>query len=148
MGIITSGAAIVQAEATPTTVVSDSSAIADGDINAGTAGLVEPSDIVDFGDAVLDVQFSVAPDVGGVFKVFRRDLDISGSNHAEIPSALIQHIWMGNFPVAAITTRQYIALPRIPLSQKQEFYILNSCGQSTTGTTVVTVTPKTYNSKA
>lgn len=144
---ITTGAAVVES-GTQATVISDTGAIADGAFNGATITALVPSDLVSFGDAVLTVTMAVAPAAGAAFHLYRRDLNIDGVNDSTVPDANFKSIYVGSFPLDLVTTIQYISLPAIPLAPDQEFYIENDAGQATSGTTIVKVTPRTYNAKA
>lgn len=143
---LTTGAVIVERD-TAVTAISETSAIADGAFDAGTKTVVAGADEVDLADAVLDIQFATAPDAGSDVKLYRRDMNIVGTNDATDPDTAYEHILVGSFAVDAVTTRQYISLPKIELVADQNFSIKNDGGQSTTGTTVVTITPRTVNLK-
>lgn len=141
---VATGSIIVERD-TQVTVISDASAIADGSFNAGTITAITPADELEVGDAVLSVQFLIAP--VGDFKLYRRDLNIDGTNDAEQPQAAYRHVIVGAFPLHGVTTRQYIPLTKLELTADQEFYIKNDGGQATTGTTVIKITPRTLNNK-
>lgn len=141
---ITTGAIIVE-KGTQATVISDAVSIINGAFNAGTVTALVPTDKVAKGDAILDIQYSVAPD--GDVKLYRRNLNIDGTNDASQPDVSFEHTIVGVFPLDPVTTRQYIPLTDIEIVGDQEFYIKNAGGQSTTGTTIVKVTPKTNNIK-
>ncbi len=144
---ISSGAAVFQ-YGTQVTCISDSSAIADSAFNAGTVTALVQSDLCPLGDAVLDITMAVAPVAGSSIHLYRRDMNIDGVNDATVPDANFKNVYVGSFPLDLVTTQQYIPLTNIPLVVNQEFYLENDSGQSTTGTTVLKVTPKTYNAKA
>ena len=143
---ITTGA-MLHEFGTQTTVVSDSSAIADTAFNAGTITALTQTDFCPFGDAVLAVQMAVAPTDGAAIHLYRRDLNIDGTNDAPVPDANFKSNCIGSFALDLVASAQYLPLDGIPLTVDQEFYIENDTGQATTGTTVLKITPKTYNSK-
>jgi len=128
---------------TAVTAISDASAIAAAGFNAGTITAV--TNTAPLANAVLNVTMALAPVAGDAFHLYRRDLNISGINDATVPSAGYKNIYVGSFPLALVITQQFISLPDIPLSGDQEFYIENDSGQSTSGTTVLTITPKSFN---
>ena len=132
------------------TAISQTTSIASSAFSAGTITAIAPAstDIAVSADAVLDIQFSVAPVAGKAVYLYRRDMNISGTNDAAVPSAAYKSIYCGSFLLSAVTTRQYINLMDIPLSPDQEFYIENASGQATTGTTVLTIKPKSFNVRA
>ncbi|PHS23496.1 MAG: hypothetical protein COA83_09665 [Methylophaga sp.] len=99
-------------------------------------------------DAVLDVTMAVAPVAGDAFHLYRRDLNISGANDAMAPDANFKNTYVGSFPLDLVSTQQFISLTDIPLTVDQEFYIENDTLQATSGTTVLTITPKSYNTQA
>lgn len=144
---ITTGAAVWEYD-TQATVISDTSAITDTSFNAGTITALTPSSAAPLCDAVLTVTMAVAPSAGAAFHLYRRDINIDGTNDATVPDANFKNTYVGSFPVDLVTTAQYISLTDIPITVSQEFYIENDTGQSTSGTTTVKVTPKSYNAKA
>lgn len=128
------------------TAISQTTAIASSAFSAGTITAVVSE--APLADAVLDIQMASAPVAGKSIHLYRRDLNISGANDAAVPNAAYKSIYVGSFPLALVGTRQYISLPDIPLSPDQEFYLENSSAVATTGTTVLTIKPKSYNAKA
>lgn len=152
---IGTGAAIVEtdndSDASGFTVISDTSAIATGNLNAGTVTALTRTTSngkVSLAKAVLDVQMNVSAGDGKVFHLYLRELDINSTNDAPIPVAgTYEHTFVGSFIIKSGTTRQYIPLKKIPIEDSQEFYIKNDTGQSTTGTTVVKILPQSYNTK-
>lgn len=143
---LTAGAAVFE-YATEVTAISDSSVILNAAFNAGAITAVTPADKTPLADAVLDITLAVAPVSGRSIHLYRRDLNISGANDATVPDANFKSIYVGSFPLDLVTTQQFISLPDIPLGQDQAFYIENDSGQSTSGTTVLVIKPKTYNGK-
>jgi len=144
---ITTGAGLFE-YGTQTTVISDTSAIANTAFNGATITALTQTDYAPLGDAVLTVTMGTAPAAGAAFHLYRRDMNIDGTNDATVPDANFKNTYVGSFPVDLVTTAQYISLTDIPLTIDQEFYIENDTGQSTTGTTTLKVTPKSYNTKA
>ncbi len=144
---ISTGAAVYE-YGTQTTVISDTSAISDTAFNAGTVTALTQTDYCPLGDAVLNVTMAVAPAAGAAIHLYRRDLNIDGTNDATVPDANFKNIYVGSFPLDLVTTAQYISLTDIPLTIDQEFYIENDSGQATSGTTTLKITPKSYNVKA
>lgn len=144
---ITANAAVFE-YGTQVTVISDASAIANGAFNAGTVTPLTPTDKVPLADLMLDITFAVAPVAGKVVNVYRRDLNIDGANSAPVPDNNFKQTYIGSFVVDAVITRQFLSLHSVPIGPDQEFYIENATGQSTSGTTILKVTPKTYNGKA
>lgn len=132
------------------TAISQAAAIASTVFSAGTITALtqESTDVAVLADAVLDVTMLTSPTVNPVFYLYRRDKNVSGSNHAPTPSAAYKSIFVGAFKLALVATQQFIKLADIPLSPDQEFYLENGTDKSTTGTTVLTVKPKTYGPRA
>lgn len=128
---------------TAVTAISNAAAIAAAGFSAGTVTAVTTT--APLANAVLDVTMAVAPVDGDAFHLYRRDINISGANDSTVPSSGYKNIYVGSFPLALVTTQQFINLPDIPLSPDQEFYIENDSGQATSGTTVLTITPKSFN---
>ena len=144
---ITTGAAIYQYD-TAVTAISDAVAIAAGAFDAGTKIAVVPTDALPLADAVLNITMAVATVAGDAVHLYRRDLNISGTNDATVPDANFKNIYVGSFPLDLVATQQFISLTDIPITVDQEFYIENDSGQATTSTTILTITPKSYNNKA
>ena len=144
---ISSGAALYE-YGTQVTAISDTSAIADTAFNAGTITALVQTDCCPLGDAVLNVTMAVAPAAGAAFHLYRRDMNIDGTNDSTAPDANFKSTYIGSFPLDLVTSAQYISLTDIPLTVDQEFYLENDAGQATSGTTVLKVTPKSYNAKA
>lgn len=144
---ISTGAALLE-YGSQTTVISDTSAIADGGFNAGTVTALVQTDYAPLGDAVLNVTMAVAPAAQAAIHLYRRDMNIDGTNDAPQPDQNFKSIYVGSFLLDLVTSAQYISLPDIPLTIDQEFYIENDSGQTTTGTTTLKITPKSYNVKA
>ena len=130
------------------TALSSSGAIASNAFSATTITSVTPAQAAPLADAVLDVTMAVATVAGDAFHLYRRDMNIDGANHATVPDANFKNTYVGSFPLDLVTSQQYISLTDIPLTVDQEFYIENDSGQTTTGTTVLTIKPKTYNAQA
>lgn len=143
---INSNAAIFQF-GTQQTVISESSPILNGAFNAGTVTPLAPADPVPFADLVLGITFSSTPSASGAIHVYRRDLNIDGSNSAPVPDNQFKQIHVGTFVPDLVTTQQFLSLPSVPISTDQEFYIENLAGSETVGTTTLKATPKTFNGK-
>lgn len=135
---------------TAVTAISQSTAITSTSFSAGTITALTPAstDVAPLADAVLTVTLASPPTGNPVFYLYRRDKNISGSNHAPVPSAAYKSIYVGAFKLALVATQQYINLTEIPLTPDQEFYLENSTGKDTSGTTVLTIKPKTYGPRA
>lgn len=144
---INTGAAVYE-YGTQTTVIIDASSIASTSFNAGAITPLTQTDLCSLADAVLDITLAVAPAAGKAVHLYRRDKNIDGTNHAPVPDANFKNTFVGSFPLDQVATRQFISLTDIPLTVDQEFYIENDSGQSTSGTTVLKVTPKSYNVKS
>ena len=144
---ITTGAALVEYGA-QATAISDASAIADSAFNAGTVTALVQTDFCPLGDALLDITMAVAPVAGSSIHLYRRDMNIDGSNDSTVPDANFKNVYVGSFPLDLVDTQQYISLTGVPLTLDQEFHIENDSGRATSGTTVLKITPKTYNAKA
>ena len=144
---ITVGAAVVE-HAGQVTVISDPSVITHEGFSAGTITQLTPADKVNLADMVLIVTMAVAPDSRGAFHVYRRGMNIDGANHAPVPDADFKGTHIGSFALDLVNTTQYLELDGVPIIKDQEFYLENDSGQSTSGTTVLKVNPRTYNAKA
>lgn len=127
------------------TAISDASAISAGAFNAGTITPLTQTIFAPLGDAVLTVTMLTAPAAGKAFHLYRRDKNVDGANSATVPSLTYKSVYVGSFPLALVATAQTISLTDIPLTVDQEFYIENGSGVATTGTTVLKVTPKSFN---
>lgn len=145
---INTSAAIVEKQAEHT-AINAAASIANGaySTEAQTTALVL-TDKVRFADAVLDITLPTLATAGKSVHLYRRDKNIKGSNHAPVPGDNFPHIYIGSFPLNAVGTQQFISLPGIAISDDCEFYIKNDSGLATSGTTVLTLTPWTWNGKA
>ena len=143
---ITTNAAIIE-KGSQATAISDASAISAGAFNAGTITQFTPADKVSLADFSLDITFASAPAVGGRVILYKRPMNIDGANHAPVPDANYRQTPIGSFVVDLVATQQFLPLEGVPIGSDQEFYIENDTNQATTGTTVLKVTPKTYNGK-
>lgn len=134
----------------PIAVITQASAILSTAFSAGTLLPItqDITDVAELADVVLDIQFATAPAANAVVYLYRRDKNISGANHAPVPSAAFRGLNLGPIKLSPVGTRQYLKLNGITLSKDQEFYIENTSGKDTTGTTVLTVTPYTYGPRA
>ncbi len=144
---INTGAALVEYGA-QTEVISDTSVIADAAFNAGTVTALVQTDFCPLADAVLTVTLAVAPAAGAAIHLYRRDMAIDGANNAPVPDANFKNIYLGSFPLDLVSTTQSLKLTDVPLTINQEFYLENDAVQSTSGTTSLKITPKSYNVKA
>lgn len=142
---INTNAAIAE-KATPQTVIS-AGVIANGAFSTeGQAtALIAPG--IRFADAVLDITVPTLSTTGKAVYLYRRDKNIDGANHASVPGVNFESIYIGLFRLNAIATRQFISLPAIPIADDAEYYIKNGTGLPTSGTTVVKLTPWTWNGK-
>jgi len=132
---------------TPVAAITQTTAITKESFSAGTLVAVTTTGLL--ADVVLDVQITgTAPVAGDAFHLYRRALNISSTNDATVPDSAFKNTYVGSFPLDLVTTRQYISLTDIPLTADQEFYVENDTLQSTTGTTVLTVIPKSYGVQA
>lgn len=145
---ITANAAVRQNSATEHTAISDTVAIANGAFNVGTVTAVTPTDKTYTAKAVLQVTMAVAPVANKYFSLYRRDLNIQGTNDSPVPGADYEHKYIDKFFLDIVTAQQFVVIDSIPISDDQEFYIKNETGQATTGTTAVYITPTTPNVKA
>lgn len=121
--------------------------IAANAFSSATITSVTPAQAAPMADAVLAVTMKERPVSGASFLLYRRDMNISQDNHATVPSRLFKNTLVGSFPLALVASRQFISLTDIPLTVDQEFYIENASAQTTTDTTVLTITPKTHNAQ-
>jgi hypothetical protein len=144
---IGTGAALFE-YGTQFTVISDTVAIANGAFNGATITALVQTDYAPLGDAVLTITMAVAPSAGAVINLYRRDMNITSTNDSTVPDANYKSTYVGSFLLDLVTSIQYVSLTNIPLTVDQEFYIENESGQATTtSTTIVQITPKTYNAK-
>lgn len=118
-------------------------------------GLIEwvNDDDAPVASAVLQVNFSVAPTAGTSINLYAALANIDGTNDAEVPDADLQHTYLGSFPLAAITTAQYIpitiSLPNTYTSQAYNFHIENKSGQAIPASSwTLKITPKTIGASA
>jgi len=131
---------------TQTSVVTTAAAITDGSFSA-TEDTFTNSDDAPQASAVLEVTFGSAPDDNSFIALYARLLNIEGVNDQSAPVAEFLHVFLGNFPVDAVTSAQYvpidITLPNTKSSQEYEFYIQNKGGQTISSGWDLFITPKT-----
>lgn len=143
---ITTGAAVWEYDSTQTTVITQAAGSSPGSFSSSVTALTQ-TDYCPLGDATLDITYTSAPTAGDAIHLYRRDLNFDGTNDAVTPDANYKHTYMGSFPLDPAATQQYHQLTDIPLVIDQEFYIEFDVTTHSTATnsTIVKVTPKTYN---
>jgi len=143
---INAGGAIAE-EALQVTVIS-AGIIANGTFSTeAQAAALTLADNVKLADAVLDITVPTLATTGKAVHLFRRDKNIDAANHAPVPGVNFESIHIHSFMLNAVGTQQFISLPAIPISKDAEYYIKNDTGLDTSGTTVVKLTPWTWNGK-
>ncbi len=136
---------LIYSPGTQTTVITGASTRATGAFSASGEVTALSANTYPTGDAVLSCSFAVSPSEGDLVHLYRRDINIDGTNDATIPEAGYEHTYLGSFSVKDTTAQQYISLPGIPLfSGDQEFYIENDADQTMDSDYVVKITPITY----
>lgn len=144
---ITSGAALWE-YGTQTTVITEAAGSANLSFS-GTPTTYTQTDYCPLADVTLDITYTTAPPVGSVINLYRRDMNIDGTNDAVVPSANHLHTYAGTFQLSPTTGRQYHQLTDIPLTVSQDFYIeFRATYATATNATTVKVTPKSFNAKA
>lgn len=147
---ILTGAALYQ-YGTQVTIISDAAGAAANTFSAaGDATNLVQTDFVPLADVTLDITFTSAPTAGDSIILYRRDMNIDGTNDAVEPSANYRKTPVGEFLLEATATRQYHNITDVPLTVDQDFYIEYNTTTVATATnpTVLKLTPKTYNAKA
>lgn len=98
------------------------------------------------GRFVLSFTFATAPTERAVISLYARQLDVSGTNDAEIPETTRPDTWVGNFIVNNVTTTQYAVLtPDEELPWNAAYYLHNNgTGQTISAGWALTVEPYTY----
>lgn len=128
---------------TAVTVITGAGTRADGAFSTEVVAI--SSNTYPFARAVLSCSFGVAPAEGTTVSLYRRDLNIDGTNDAESPDAGPNQTYLGSFTLEDTTAQQYIARQGVPLAfGDQEFYILNNGGQTMDADYTVKITPMTY----
>lgn len=84
-------------------------------------------------DIVLHVNFGSAPTAGGVIELYRRDVNITGTNDAPIPDANYPYKLVGVALVDNAAGEQWLPFNGVPLAKECEFYIANKCSQNIDG---------------
>jgi|GEM_PF-3241785 len=131
-GVIANGAFSTQAQAIALTL----------------STLAAPIAGVRWADASLDITVPTLATTGKRIYLYRRDMNHHGdSKHAPVPGVNYEDIYIGSFKLNAVGTQQFISHPAVPISDDAEYYIKNDTGLSTSGTTVVKLTPWTWNGK-
>ena len=100
-------------------------------------------------DFVLTCAFGAAVAAGVYVALYRRDLDIDGTNDAPVPSASCPHEFVGSFriPSGASASASY-PCPDVPLTQNCQFYVQNKTAQNLSVGWVLKATPKTLEPSA
>ena len=139
---------LIDFHGTPDALDTSSSDVTDGSFSDGTNDLIAwtNDDDAELASAILEANFSVAPDVGSGVDLFARLIDIISTNDAEVPQADFPHVWLGQFPLNDVTTAQFhpieIELPNTKTSQIYHFYIRNNAGATLPGGWDLTIIPK------
>lgn len=101
-------------------------------------------------DAALFASFSTSiSSASNVCVLYRRDLNIDGSNDAPIPQAgapAYSHIAVGQFIIPPYTAASsgYFFCPDVPLAGDCEFYLENKTNATIDAGFTVKIKPKTY----
>lgn len=102
-----------------------------------------------YGEATLSCSFAIAPVAGSSVHLFRRDLNIDGTNDAPVPNASYEEQYVGSFALNTVTTQQFSIIATVPLRNgDQEFYIKNGGGQVMDLDYVVKIKSVTHRVKA
>lgn len=147
---ITSGAALFE-QGGQVTIISDAAGATSGSFSAAAdATSLIQTDFTPLGKASLDITFTSAPTAGDAIHLYRRDLNIDGTNDAVEPSANYEEIYVGSFNLSPVATRQFHSLNNIPLTDEQDFYIKYDTASVATATnaTVVKLKQQSFNVKA
>jgi len=97
------------------------------------------------GDLVLACAFGAAVGSNKVVNLYRRDLNIDGTNDAPVPSASYESLYVGSFVIPnGASATDYYPCPCVPLSKECSFYLKNGTDQTMSTGWTLKVTPKTY----
>ena len=96
-------------------------------------------------DFVLTCDFGAGVAAGSSVLLYRRDLNIDGTNDSPAPSASCASQLVGAFiiPSAASASASY-PCPDVPIAKDCEFYIYNGTDQDISAGWVLKATPKTF----
>ena len=138
----------IYVKGTQKTLMSAGASIANNAI--GTATTANYDAVVDgagFPDAefVLGVTFTVAPTENSVIVLLAQQLDIDGTNDADVPETTRLGRVIGSFVVNNTTTTQYIPLFARDLPLLATYYLYNNAtGQAISANWTLKVTPRSY----
>lgn len=98
-----------------------------------------------YADLVLSCGFGAAVSAGFAVNVYRRDLDIDGTNDGPEPSTGYKALFIGSFVIpAGASAVAYYPLTNVPLSKACSFYVENGTNQTLSAGWTLKATPKTY----
>lgn len=98
-------------------------------------------------NVILTFTPSATTTVGDTIDLYRRDINIVGTNDSPLPVADFKDKYVGTFIVDVDTITQYLQLTGIPLTQACEFFIFNNLTTVTINNTWdLDVQPYTYGS--
>lgn len=129
---------------TQVTAISGTATRAAGAFSTSGEATAQTSQTYPLFDASLSCSYTTAPTEGDLVHLYRRDIDIDGTNDATIPEAGYEHHYLGSFPVKDVTSQQYISLKDCPASEDYELYIENDADQTMDSDYVLKITPKTF----
>ncbi len=94
-------------------------------------------------DLVLKCDFSAAPAAGGAVNIYRRDMNIDGTNDAIVPASTFPYVLVGVVPIPQSASAVY-PVPNVPISKECSFYIENKTNQRLEVGWTLKATPKTF----
>lgn len=130
---------------TQTTVTTAASTLANGSVDSETKTTLTSS--APLANLSLSFQVASATTIVSAINVYRRDLNIDGTNNAPVPTLNNKSIFVGSFLVPSgltANTTYYLPLPGIPISATSVFYIQNGTGQTINSGWILKATPVTY----
>lgn len=93
---------------------------------------------------VLACAFGTAPTEGSTIDLLARELDIDGTNDADVPEATYKTRRIGSFIVNNVTTTQYLKLLAYDVPYLAGYYLHNNgTGQPISAGWTLKVTPRT-----
>lgn len=125
-------------------IVNNAAFSAQGDIDAALSS----SNLLDYplANAILTFTPSATTVEGDTIDLYRRDINIAGTNDEPIPKTDFKHKYMGSFVVDVDTIEQTLQLTGIPLAKECEFFIFNNLNGAVTinNTWDLDIQPYTY----
>lgn len=81
------------------------------------------------GDVIIDVEFPSSPDPFKYIHLYRRDLDVKGTEDTEFPWDWLRIGYVGSAQVQDATS-SIVIIPAVPLRPNCQFFLQNSTNQN------------------